>query len=381
MAKQKQLSQVYVGWPKPDFQYTVLTNKNFTRHFNNAMLYAQYEMTTAELKREVVKYLKTHHYSTILDRIKDMNENVFVTFGKYMYLLNHGSDVPKNIMDNLIPALEKVVTEEETRLNNLAKQKSFEPPADSAPAKLVISIQDRIRDKAREIAGEIEGWIDDFVTDKKIAAKTIEEFVELFKVNDLKPPHLRCINTIFENRVNEIAEAASGDNKELTEAYSNFTKSELKKFDLFHKNLVKACVMIQEVGKVERAPKVKKPLSLDKVVSKLKYKKEDTTLGIVSMNPTSIVGAKEIWLYNTRTRKLSQYKAEDAAGLGVKGASLLNYSTESAEKTLRKPAEALAEFKKASKVKLRTFLKDLSTIDTPCTGKLNEHHIILRIDK
>ena len=139
--------------------------------------------------------------------------------------------------------------------------------------------------------------------------------------------------------------------------------------------------MIQEIGKVERAPKVKKPLSLDKVVSKLKYKKEDIALGIVSLNPTNIVGSKEIWVYNTRTRKLSQYKAEDASGLSVKGASLLNYSAESAEKTLRKPAEALAEFKRASKVKLRTFLKDLSTIDTPCTGKLNEHHVILRIDK
>ena len=381
MAKQKQLSQVYVGWPKPNFQHTVLTNKNFTRHFNNAMLYAQYEMTTAELKREVVKYLKTHHYSTILDRIKDMNENVFVTFGKYMYLLNHGSDVPKNIMDNLIPALEKVISEEEVRLDNLAKQKLYESTEVVAVTKSVVSVQDRIRDKSREIAGEIEGWIDEFVTDKTIAAKTIEEFIEFFKISDLKPPHLRCINSIFENRANEIAEAASGTNKELLEAYSNFTKQELKKFDLFHKNLIKACVMIQEIGKVERAPKVKKPLSLDQVVSKLKYKKDDIALGIVSLNPTNIVGSKEIWVYNTRTRKLSQYKAEDASGLSVKGASLLNYSAESAEKTLRKPAEALAEFKRASKVKLRTFLKDLSTIDTPCTGKLNEHHVILRIDK
>jgi len=41
----------------------------------------------------------------------------------------------------------------------------------------------------------------------------------------------------------------------------------------------------------------------------------------------------------------------------------------------------LADFKKASKVKLRTFLQDLSTIDIPCGGKLNEHRVILRIDK
>ena len=70
-----------------------------------------------------------------------------------------------------------------------------------------------------------------------------------------------------------------------------------------------------------------------------------------------------------------------SVGLLVKGASLENYSSESAEKTLRKPADTLAEFKKASKVKLRTFLKELTTVDVPCGGKLNEHHVILRIDK
>jgi hypothetical protein len=78
---------------------------------------------------------------------------------------------------------------------------------------------------------------------------------------------------------------------------------------------------------------------------------------------------------------LSQYKAIDADGLSVKGGSLLNYTPDSVEKTLRKPAEALADLKKASKVKLRTFLKDLSTLDIPCNGKLNEHHIILRIER
>ena len=137
--------------------------------------------------------------------------------------------------------------------------------------------------------------------------------------------------------------------------------------------------MMQEVSKVERAPVKKKPVSVDKVVSKLKYKKEDKTLGIVSLNPANLIGAQSVWLYNTRTRKLAHYKSD--IGIGIKGASLLNFSADSVEKMLRKPADTIAEFKKASKVKLRTFLQDLSTIDTPCTGKLNEHTVILRIDK
>ena len=384
----KKMSGVYVSWPKPDFEYTVKTNKHFRRNFHGAMLYAHYELSATELKREVTKYLRTKEQKPdLLERIKDMNENRFTTVGKYMYLLNHGCDIPDDIMQGLMPALEKVVYEEETRLASAEKEAKTVASKDDTNAtaqpvvKSVISIQDRLRDKAREVAGEVEGWIDDFCADKKQSAKTVDEFVNLFKSSDLKSPHMRHIQDIFERRSNEISDAVDGKDKDLAEAYSNYSKPELKKLDLFHKNLLKACVMMQEVAKVERAPRKKKPVSTEKIVSKLKFKKEDSSLGIVSLSPAQIIGAKELWCYNTKTRKLAQYKAADAGGLSVKGASLLNYSADSAEKTLRKPAEALAEFKKASKVKLRTFLKDLTTVDIPCNGKINEHHILLRIDK
>jgi hypothetical protein len=379
---------VYVSWPKPSFTTVVKTHKNFRTNFQGAMMYAHYELSSIDLKKEVVKYLR--HLDVkhpILDKIKDMHENRFTTVGKYMYILNHHGDIPDDILSGMMPALEKIIDEDEAKA--AAEKKEAEYIASQNPcsknvgdsSKVVISIQDRLREKAREVAGEVEGWLDDFIIDKKSSAKTVEEFINLFKVYELKSPHMRHMQNIFERRAAHMAEVAEGADKDLVEGYSNFTKPELKKLDLFHRNLLKACAMMQEVAKVERAPRKKKPVSHDKVVSKLKYKKEDNTLGIVSMNPVNILGAKEVWIYNTKTRKLAQYKAIDERGLSVKGAGLLNYSTDSMEKTLRKPVETLAEFKKASKVKLRTFLKDLSTLDTQAGGKLNEHHVILRIDK
>lgn len=383
---EKKLSGVYVSWPRPDFTVTVKTNKQFRRNFHAAMLYAHYELSAVELKREVVKYLKTKDSKhPLLERIKDMHENRFTTIGKYMYILNHAADIPDDIMAGLMPALEKVINEEEAKIaateKELAHSKADATAEVQPVVKAVISIQDRLKDKAREIANEVEGWVDEFTINKSLPTKTVDDFVNLFKSNDLKAQHMRYIQEIFTRRAAEAAEALEGKDKDLVEAYSNFTKPELKKYDAFHKNLFKACGMMQEVAKVERAPRKKKPVALDKVVSKLKFKKEDSALGIVSLNPVHIIGSKEVWVYNTKTRKLSQYKAADGNSLSVKGASLLNYSPDSAEKTLRKPAEALADFKKASKVKLRTFLKELTTVDIPCSGKLNEHHVILRIDK
>lgn len=383
----KKISGVYVSWPKPDFTHTVKTNKHFRRNFHGAMLYAHYELSATELKREVVAYLKLlNSEHELLVRIADTHENRFTTVGKYMYILNHGCDIPDDIMSGLMPALIKVLNEEEARIKAIQRAAEFVASGERAVeavqvVKHVVSIQDRIREKAREVAGEVEGWLDDFLTNKKLPAKTVEEFINLFKTSDLKAPHMRYVHAIFDHRAKEVESAVDGKDKDLAEAYSNYSKPELRKLDLFHRNLLKACDMMQEVAKVERAPRKKKLVPAEKVVAKLKYKKDDKTLGIVSLNPTQIIGAKEIWVYNTKTRKLGHYKAEDADGLDVKGAGLLNYSLNSAEKTLRKPAESLADFKKASKVKLRTFLQDLTTVDIPCNGKLNEHHIILRIDK
>lgn len=387
MAGKKQSSGVHVSWPKPNFAQTIKTHKNFISNFQGAMLYAHYEMTSSELKKEVIKYLKSKDPKhPLLDRMQEIDENRFVTVGKYMYILNHGSDIPENILPKLMPALEKVLDEEEAKAAEALKESSYvtkkadaDTDAEAVP-KMVISIQDRLREKARETAGEVEGWLDEFIIDKKTPVRPVEDFVNLFKSNDLKAPHMRHMLNIFEKRAEEIAIVIEGSDKLLAEGYSNFTKPELKKFDLFHKNLLNACGMFQEVAKVVRAPRKKKPVSHDKLIAKLKFKKDDSSLGIVSLNPVQIIGSKEVWVYNTKTRKLAQYKALDSSGISVKGASLVNFSADSAEKTLRKPAETLAEFKKASKVKLRTFLKELSTVDIPCGGKINEHHVILRVD-
>lgn len=374
---------------KPLFADVVKTHKNFRSNFHNALRYMHYEMNSVDLKKEVMTYLRTldakHPY---LDKIKNIPENKFSVIGKYTYIINHGGELPDDVIPSLMPAIEREIDAEEKKIAKAEKEvahQSRKAPAtkdSSVPVRPVPTIQDRLREKAAEVSEEIEGWIDDFLMSKKGAVvKSVEEFSNLFKAKELKAPHMRYMQSFFERRAAEIALAATGTDQYLNEAYSNFTKPELKKFDSMFKNLFKACDMMQEVAKVTRAPRKKKPLSQEKLVSKLKYKKEDSSLGIVSLNPVQIIGAKEVWIYNSKTRKLAQYKEYDMQGLGVKGASLTNYSQDSVEKTLRKPVEVLAEFKKSSKVKLRTFMKDIGTVDVACNGKLNEHHIILRIDK
>ena len=140
--------------------------------------------------------------------------------------------------------------------------------------------------------------------------------------------------------------------------------------------------MLAEEAKVTRKPRVKKAVSKDKVVAKLKFKKTDDALKLVSITATEIIGAKELWVYNTKTRKLGRYVADDMTGpLTVKGTAIVGFDEhKSIQKTIRKPDEKLKEFKNAGKVALRSFLDTINATDTKMNGRINEETILLKVN-
>jgi hypothetical protein len=70
----------------------------------------------------------------------------------------------------------------------------------------------------------------------------------------------------------------------------------------------------------------------------------------------------------------------DGTGLSVKGTTIIGFDeTKSIQKTLRKPADQLKDFKSAGKVKLRTFLDDIKTTDTKLNGRCNPETVLLKV--
>jgi hypothetical protein len=138
--------------------------------------------------------------------------------------------------------------------------------------------------------------------------------------------------------------------------------------------------MLMQEAKVNKKPRKTKAVSKDKLIAKLKFKKTDEPLKLVSVNPADIIGAQELWVFNSKTRKLGKYVAEEFKELGVKGTTITGFSEmKSVQKTLRKPAEQLAAFKAAGKVVLRKFLEDINAVDTKMNGRLNEETLLLKV--
>jgi hypothetical protein len=141
-----------------------------------------------------------------------------------------------------------------------------------------------------------------------------------------------------------------------------------------------ACDMLAQEAKVNRAPRARKAQPKEKIVAKMKYMKSNEPLKLVSINPTDIIGSKELWVFNTKTRKLGKYIASEFSDLGVKGTTITGFDEfKSIQKTVRKPEEKLKEFKAAGKVQLRKFLEDINATDTKMNGRINEDTILLKV--
>jgi hypothetical protein len=179
----------------------------------------------------------------------------------------------------------------------------------------------------------------------------------------------------------ELEELAGGKGcEQLREGYSHLSKKQVRNFIAFLTEIQTACTMLMQEAKVNRAPRKTKAVSKDKIVAKLKYKKTDEPLKLVSINPVDIVGAKELWVYNTKSRKIGRYVATEFSDLAVKGTTIVNFDeVKSVMKTVRKPDEKLKEFKAAGKVQLRKFLDDINATEARMNGRINEEIILLKV--
>lgn len=242
---------------------------------------------------------------------------------------------------------------------------------------VTVSVQDRVLEKTKSFIAEIEGAIDDCLFVKDF---TLINPYELMQTLGVKAAHSNTIIKFFQRRCDELNLALK--DKELAEAYSNFTKSELKNYIKFLEKIITDAKSLAHNAKITRAPRKKKAKPVDKVVSKLQYKKEDNEYKVVSINPVDIVGCSQLWVFNTKTRKLGVYNSKDADGLSVKGTTILNFEeTTSIQKTLRKPEVTLPEVIKSGKVAIRKLLPGINAVEQALTGRINGDIILLRIIK
>jgi len=230
----------------------------------------------------------------------------------------------------------------------------------------VISIQDRTKAKLEQILTMAE----EEVIDRQLP------MYQFLQKHSCTPAAANYLRAYYIKSRDELF----SDESQVKEAYGK----NLKKWQAFWQGVIddldryvgnKKAVKVRK----ERVPKAK-PIS--KLVEKLNYQKEDPTLKIVSVLPQELIGSKELWVYNTKEKKLTVFYATGPAGLGIKGSTLINFDVDQSEsKRLRKPEVTLSELLKAGKVAIRKIMPALTTTSVKPTGRINNMTILLKVIK
>ncbi len=248
-----------------------------------------------------------------------------------------------------------------------------------AAKKYVPSIQDRISDKISDYILHFEIKFEDGIIERKEKHPTPDVRTYLTTEN-VGASMIGRIVDHFQAQWDEIkgSQGVNAD-EQLKEAYAHLTRGDVKRFTDFYKALIIDLEMYKEQKKVARVPRQRKAVSKIKQASRLNYLKLHDGLKLVSIKPEDIIDSKELWVYQTKYRKLGKYITDSYGTLGIKGTTIVGFNTSaSVQKTLRKPKEQLAEFKKAGRVKLRTFLEDVKAVEIKLTGRINKDTILLK---
>lgn len=249
---------------------------------------------------------------------------------------------------------------------------------ESLPAK--VTIQDRLREKMMEAAGEIEGMYDELIAAECKMGADFKPMTVLRGLN-VAPQMLGTISDAWKKHMEELEQAVAGKDSQLTEGYGNFSKTQLKNLIKFAETVVSDCGSYVQVKKTERAPRKKKPVSPEKLTQRFKYLREFGELELTSEPVIKLVGSQEIWMYDTKRRKLIYAVADSHVGtMTVKGSSLVGFDTvNSVQKTLRKPAEQIKGLLTGGVANTRKFFKDIKATEVKFNGRGNDNLILLKI--
>jgi hypothetical protein len=353
-----------------------MTQAEFDHFLRKSFSYYNYFYAQKDLKKHMVKWMQENKYTKahVSAFIRSSDRAVPMTAYGILMASQQG-----------MPLREKELTYLKERIEHAINAADSEPEETATGAKLAEpvavvrapTIQDRLNEKTSEHLAHFEGLYDEVVQGAAVDPNAYDYFVSY----TVPQSQLGKFENYVDAQRMYLTAAVDKMDEQYVEAYRHYRAADFKRHFAFFDAIQTAIEQYRQVKKATKKARVKRAPNKEKVASKLKYMKEEKTLKLVSINPVDIVGAQELWCYNTKTRKLYKYIADSLTGpLGIKGTSITNFDTaKSVGKTLRKPDEKLKEFAKASKVQLRKFLDEVKATETAGNGRMNSDMVLLKV--
>ena len=372
---------VWEGWEKWSYE-------KFRKEKHRGYYYYNYFNNAKDMIPAIIEWMGKNGYSK--DDIRAYKEGpdwrTSTTMGSMATMMNNGCparhpDSPEDEGDSAVwlrKQLDPIIAEGKERLAT----KKAEEKKDTGP---VMTIQDRVREATYEHMEELEVWMDEFLNDPDGFNPKKVNVGNYFKAKEINQAHARLIRDFYEpirDEINLLVNPPKDKDEQyaqLVEGYRAYTKAQLKNRLAAYEEILSACDMFLRQAKVNRKPRAKKAPSKEKLINKLKYKLSDDKFKLVSIKPEECLQALELWVFNTKTRKLGVYVSEDLQALSVKGTTIINFNPKkSVAKTVRKPEELLKGANALPKTKMRKLYEGINSVETMLNGRINADIVLLK---
>jgi hypothetical protein len=336
-----------------------------------AFTWYNYFYNKKDARDMIVSYLEQHGRRADIKRLRGVSDSTIVLTAAWLCRM---SQVGLELTDAESAKLQLLL--EQTMGSRPQEVAEVDPGAASA---VKLTIQDRLRDKVVECAGELEGMFDDFIAS---GAKMSADWKPIAQIRGMNvaPQMVKDIAEIWQRKLPEFEAVVAGKDADLTEAYSHFSKIQMRNIIKFCEAVVSDCGAYVQIKKVERKPRAVRAVAPEKRAAKFKHLTEFAELKLKGLPAANLVEKTEAWLYDTKKRKLIHVVADSHVGtFTVKSNSIIGFSTvESQQRTVRKPADILKAMSAAGKPAARKIYKDLTTAETVFNGRGTENLIILK---
>ena len=332
-----------------------------------------------EAKDFLAQYLdaKDPAKAKIVRRAPD--NQVIPTYGFTARMASRGLELNEREIANISKQVDKLV-------NAVSAEAKAAKKAETELGKKVQrpSIQEIMREKADEAGSEIEAIWDEYLNANKPKEFSVtRRIINELQSRNVLPQHIAPMIRRWERLRDEYLEVQAGKCPQLNEAYSDYSKMQVRNAIKLVEEIIAEFNGYISLKQAVKKVRVKKPVPVEKIVSKLKFCRSFTDtvlkLELVGLHPVKLHNATEAWVYDTIKRKMHHYVADDYSKcLIVKGNMLLGFDKkESGVKTLRKPAEQIKALT-GSKPAARKYFNEIKAVATIPNGRFNAGMIILK---
>ena len=323
-----------------------------------------------EKKKWLIEFLTKNDYEEFsedfIKQMKGVPDSYLLVAGATARMLSRGAEFPEKDYDKFIEILNRV------------KENQEEISPDEKPVKAKPDIQAFIRAQVADYIGEVENQLCDFVDAGYVSEFSMYTYLN---ENEVKGLIAGKVKLYFLDEYNSFCDVVNEEDEFMVESYSHMKPKQRDKYLQFLGEIVddlESHIQNCSANKKPHKSKVKKQKSPDKLIAKLNYLAEDVNLKLKSIRPEKIIGATELWTYNTTGKILTVYRANNRDGLTLSGSTLKGYDEkECLRKSLRKPELFFSTIGSGQK-KIFRELQKLKTKEKPINGRINKTTIILK---